>query len=105
MGIGISYGRALMVKAGHNGGAVNDIVWLGDVVNEASTLCGYGNKGTNIYPIMISDTFYNGLSQSTKTELDNLGVDSFFYNMNENCYHANITFVNYDNWVEKFLKK
>jgi class 3 adenylate cyclase len=43
-GIGISYGRALMIKAGANGSGVNDVVWIGDVVNEAAHLCHEGNR-------------------------------------------------------------
>jgi len=39
VGIGLSWGRALMIKAGHKGSSINDVVWMGDVVNEASALC------------------------------------------------------------------
>ncbi len=55
VGIGLSYGRALMVKAGFFGSGVNDIVWIGDVVNDACKLCSYGNKEENDFPIMISN--------------------------------------------------
>jgi class 3 adenylate cyclase len=44
-GIGIAYGRALMLKAGYNGSGINDVIWMGDVVNEASNLCHDGNRG------------------------------------------------------------
>lgn len=43
-GIGLAYGRALMLKAGYKGSAINDIVWMGDVVNTAANLCHQGNK-------------------------------------------------------------
>ena len=33
VGIGIDDGRALMVKAGYSGSGINEIVWMGDVVN------------------------------------------------------------------------
>ena len=39
VGIGCSYGDALMIKAGYNGSGVNDIVYMGDVVNESAKLC------------------------------------------------------------------
>lgn len=35
IGIGIDYGRALMIKSGYKGSQINDIVWMGDVVNQA----------------------------------------------------------------------
>jgi class 3 adenylate cyclase len=41
-GIGMSYGRALMIKAGFNGSGINDVVYMGDVVNRASKLAGLG---------------------------------------------------------------
>ena len=40
-GIGIDDGRALMVKAGYSGSGINDVVWMGDVVNSA---CHLSNK-------------------------------------------------------------
>lgn len=44
-GIGMDYGRALMLKAGYKGSSINDVIWMGDVVNQASNLCHEGNKG------------------------------------------------------------
>lgn len=41
VGIGMDYGRALMVKAGYSGSGLNDIIWMGDVVNSA---CHIANK-------------------------------------------------------------
>lgn len=38
VGIGLAYGRALMIKAGYKGSTINEVVWMGDVVNEASKL-------------------------------------------------------------------
>lgn len=45
-GIGLSYGRALMIKAGYKGRGINDVIWMGKVVNEAAKLCHEGNRGT-----------------------------------------------------------
>jgi len=36
VGIGMDYGRALMIKAGYSGSGLNKIVWMGEVVNSAS---------------------------------------------------------------------
>ena len=41
VGIGMDYGRALMVKAGYSGSGLNDVIWMGDVVNSA---CHLANK-------------------------------------------------------------
>jgi class 3 adenylate cyclase len=45
VGIGMSYGRALMIKAGHSGSGINDVVYMGDVVNEAAKLASKGSEG------------------------------------------------------------
>lgn len=65
-GIGMSYGRALMIKAGHKGSSVNDVVWMGDVVNEAAKLCSYGSKNSWDPPIVVSSVFQNNLNDHNK---------------------------------------
>lgn len=45
-GIGLSYGRALMIKAGYKGSTINDVVYMGDVVNQAAHLAARGGKTT-----------------------------------------------------------
>lgn len=61
VGIGIDYGRALMVKAGYSGSGLNDVIWMGDVVNSA---CHIANQaGRNLRdPIIISSCIYNNLN-------------------------------------------
>ncbi|MBN3723566.1 hypothetical protein [Burkholderia sp. Ac-20379] len=43
-GIGVAHGRALMIKSGYSGSGINEVVWMGDVANEASNLCHQGNR-------------------------------------------------------------
>lgn len=38
IGIGVDYGRVLMIKAGYKGSGINDVVYMGDVVNSAAHL-------------------------------------------------------------------
>ena len=47
IGIGIAKGKALMVQAGYRGSGLNDVIWMGDVVNYACHLCGSANKNGN----------------------------------------------------------
>ena len=65
-GIGISYGRALMIKSGFKGSGINDIVWMGDVVNEASNLCHQGNKNGRL-PIQIATVVHENLTDHHKS--------------------------------------
>lgn len=65
VGIGMDYGRALMIKAGYKGSSVNEVVWMGDVVNGASKLC--GQAGTALSPtVMVSEVVYNNLKEDNK---------------------------------------
>lgn len=61
--VGMDYGRALMVQAGFKCSAINDVIWMGDVVNSACHLCnedrGYFEKrillGSNVYDNLTDD--------------------------------------------------
>jgi class 3 adenylate cyclase len=69
-GIGISLGRALMIKAGYSGSGINDIVYMGDVVNSAAKLASRGSNGWGVPPIFVDELVYrnlNDLNQSLLT--------------------------------------
>jgi class 3 adenylate cyclase len=87
-GIGISYGRALMIKAGLKGSGENGVVWIGDVVNQASKLSG----GSNL--VYISEVFYNNLTDKNKT----LCFPQYSNELG-NYYSANIVSIEMDNWL------
>lgn len=76
-GIGIAYGRALMIQAGAKGSGVNDVVWIGDVVNEAAHLCHKGNKEGR-KPVQISTTVFNNLTEKYQGFCDGVGIKNFF---------------------------
>ncbi len=94
IGVGLSFGRVLMIKAGYNGSGINDVVWMGDVVNEAAKLCGYGNKEIwTDQEIMASGDFYYNLSDYNKSLLT--------YNYSRSCYHGNVINVEMNKWLEE----
>lgn len=62
VGIGIDAGRALMLKAGFNGSGINDIIWMGDVLNQASHLCHSANKDGRLV-IQVSEAVHAALNQ------------------------------------------
>lgn len=96
IGIGLSYGRALMIKAGYSGSMINDVVWMGDVVNEASKLCNNANKTFLDEQIMVSTVFYQNLSDHNKTFLA--------WNSNHNCYHGNVINLDMEEWYKENCK-
>jgi class 3 adenylate cyclase len=64
VGIGIDTGRALMLKAGFSGSGINDIIWMGDVLNRASHLCHAANKdGRQV--IQLSDAVRDVIDQES----------------------------------------
>lgn len=94
VGIGIDKGRALMIKAGHKGSEINEIVWMGDVVNNASKLCNKANKETSCH-ILISDRIYSDLNNYNKNLLH------YTYS---NSYGYNIVNIEMDKWWEENCK-
>ncbi|TWT08204.1 adenylate/guanylate cyclase domain-containing protein [Planococcus sp. CPCC 101016] len=62
VGIGVSYGRVLMIKAGYKGSSINEVVYMGEAVNQASKMCGLANKVVNS-PIVLTPTFHLNLTE------------------------------------------
>lgn len=91
-GIGMSWGRGLMVKAGYSGSGINDVVYMGDVVNEAAKLASYGNASYFDKPLMASTDFRGNLNEKNQ--------DFLSYNANRACYHGNVVSVAMEDWWE-----
>lgn len=96
VGIGVDYGRALMIKAGYKGSQINDVVWMGDVVNQASKLCSLGNRYLN-NPIVISKTVYDKLVVTAKDQWNRWFIPAH----DRECYHGNIVLVLMNDWLKK----
>lgn len=79
VGVGLSHGKVLMVKAGARG-AESDVVWLGEPVNYASKLSSYANKqpSNGDGQFMATPSFYNGLLDEYKKW--------FSYHQGRECY-------------------
>lgn len=96
VGIGISYGRALMIKAGYKGSAINDVVWMGDVVNDASNLSGYANSSWSDKEVMVSESIYINLNEDNQKLLER--------NPNRGCYHGYVINIGMNEWYENNCK-
>lgn len=97
VGIGIDYGRALMVKAGYSGSGLNDVIWMGDVVNEA---CHIANKAGRDYrdPIVVSKSLYDSLNDENKEffKVTNIGFTTY--------YQCNVINCEMDAWYKENCK-
>ncbi|EIU6823006.1 adenylate/guanylate cyclase domain-containing protein [Vibrio parahaemolyticus] len=93
VGIGMSYGKSLLVKSGHKGSGINEVVWLGSLVSEAAELCGFGNKSYLDREMMVSEVFYGNLNDRNKGLLE--------YNAERDCYHGYVVDRDMNEWVQK----
>lgn len=97
VGIGVDYGRALMVKAGYSGSGLNDVIWMGDVVNSACHLCAKaGRNGRS--PLIISACIYSNLSEQSQ------GLFQEFYDSWKKYYETNIIDTDMQAWYEENCK-
>ncbi|MCB8980147.1 MAG: adenylate/guanylate cyclase domain-containing protein [Ardenticatenaceae bacterium] len=92
IGVGMSYGRALMVKAGYKGSKINDVVWMGDVLNSAAKLSNFANKTFSDGPIMVSESIYMNLDEHSQSFLK--------YNYTRQCYHGNVIHTGMEEWYQ-----
>lgn len=93
VGIGLSYGRALVIKAGYSGSGINDVVYMGDVVNQTAKLAAHGNENSWVdRQMMVSQVFY----QNLKEENQNL----LAWNSTRNAWHGNVINTAMDEWYQ-----
>lgn len=97
VGIGIDYGRALIVKAGYSGSGINDVIWMGDVVNSACHLCSKAGRGYR-KTIIISNVVYSNLNDHNKSLFRSYldGVDA--------RYEGNIINTSMEEWYKENCK-
>jgi class 3 adenylate cyclase len=91
-GIGMAYGESLCIKAGHKNSGVNDVVWLGAVVGEASRMCSFANRSYSDFRVMLTPVVYNNLND----EFKKLAT----WNLDRECYHANVINLAMDEWLK-----
>lgn len=96
VGIGMSFGRALMVKAGYRGSGINDVVWMGEVVNDACKLGNFGRASYGDEPLMVSADFRGNLNEKHQELLS--------WNSNRGCYHGNVINLAMDKWYDDNCK-
>ena len=93
VGIGVAYGRALMIQAGYKGSGVNEVVWMGDTVNQASKLCSYGNQSWADSETMVSDSVYGNLNEHNRSLLT--------WHASRNCWQGYVINIAINDWVQR----
>ena len=99
-GIGIDYGRALMLKAGFKGSSINETIWMGDVVNGASNLCHQGNKGLRL-PIQLSVSVQQNISRADYLENISPVRENLWSSSEPTSYEADVLATYMDDWINQ----
>lgn len=94
VGIGIDYGRVLMIKAGFSGSGINDVVYMGDVVNRAAHLANEAGRYGR-HPIFVGGVFHYNLNDHNQNLLSRQSYSGI-----GTVYTGNVIATGMDNWVE-----
>ena len=97
VGIGIDDGLALMVKAGYSGSGLNDVIWMGDVVNSACHLANKAGRGLR-KTILVSSKVYENVLENTQKLLSKCTIDGKIY------YEGNFIWKEMENWYHENCK-
>lgn len=96
IGIGIGANEDVVVKVGKAYTDVNDKIWIGKAVVDASNLSCYGNsKTTNCKTIVISQCVFANLNDNDKILFQKSNING------ETIYHGDFYFSEERDWVEK----
>ncbi len=93
IGIGLDFGREFMIKAGDNSGLLNEIVWLGDVVKNASKISRNGVKTLTNEEIMVTLDFQHTLNEDNSNML--------FATKEDGCYYGGIHRMGNCKWIDQ----
>ena len=97
VGIGIDDGLVLMVKAGYSGSGLNDVIWMGDVVNSACHLANRAGRGLR-KTILVSSKVYENVLENTQKLLSKCTIDGKIY------YEGNFIWKEMENWYHENCK-
>jgi len=98
-GIGMSFGRVLMIQAGYSGSTINDVVWMGEAVNQASKMCSKASKDISS-PIVVTPDFYSNLNDHNQGLLSESG-----YYESPKYYHGSVVDTVMYEWLKKKKEK
>ena len=92
----------LIIKSGKTGTGINDKIWIGKAVVDASNLSGIANRN-GIKPIAMSSVFYCNVIDLLVKE--NVNYNKWIeYNYTNNCYHCNIIDTKFNSWIDNGMK-
>lgn len=88
-----------MLKSGYSGSGINDIVWMGDAINDASNLCHQGNKNGRL-PVQVATVVYENLEAYPRSLLSPVRESFTFYPSSILHYEGNIINIAMQTWLD-----
>lgn len=95
-GIGIDYGRALMIKAGYSGSGINEVVYMGDIVNSAAHLAHKAGRG-RAAAIWAGADFAGNLNEHNSELL----TSSYDFELARTVHVGNVVNVAMNDWISE----
>lgn len=103
-GIGLGCGQELIIKAGQSGSGINDKIWIGKAVVDASNLADVANRD-RISPIAMSPLFYRNiiehLCKYNKNYRSWINAHSVGYCGSIDYYYCDIIEDNFEKWIKE----
>ncbi|WP_234791987.1 adenylate/guanylate cyclase domain-containing protein [Mycolicibacterium brisbanense] len=97
LGIGVDYGRVLMIQAGYSGSGINDVIYMGDVVNRAAHLAHKASRGWSGKPIWVGPDFECNLNDHNKSLL----TRSVDYEIGGIVFTGDVIHMGMNEWVDE----
>lgn len=101
-GIGLGDAKTLVIKAGRKHVGINDNVWIGDSVVDASNFSSIAHK-EGFKNIVMSPLFYNNLYPVHK-KIEEL-FDKKHHFKYGYCYSGNVIMTKFDDWIDNDFKE
>ncbi|WP_066904170.1 adenylate/guanylate cyclase domain-containing protein [Mycolicibacterium houstonense] len=95
VGIGVDYGRVLMIKAGYSGSAINDVIYMGDVVNRAAHLAHKAGRNY-LDPIWVGLDCYGNLNDHNS----GLVAQQWDFELGT-VYTGNVVLTEMNTWIDE----
>ena len=106
IGIGLCLSETLIVKTGQKFSGINDNVWIGESVVDASKLSGQGNRD-GFETIVMNELFFNNIKEFNANPEHNYSYYiscKYSYKSQSIVYQCDMINVDYNKWIDGGMK-
>lgn len=103
IGIGLGLSETLIIKTGQKNSGINDNVWIGDSVVDASNLSSQGNRD-GFKTIVMNELFYSNVkdySANKNYKYYHYLSAKYSYKTLSTVYQCDMIYVDYNDWIER----